>query len=657
MTFQEYLAQLPLDDLKLIASTLRISSDLISRARLLREIPEHILQPGFVETRVDALDPAEQDTLLAVLTAGEKGYDYDTGGATDPGLTDRLYHLLCCGLVMSRRAFPHGAEFVVAVDLRERLNRHLARKLTACLAFHAPAPPPDESDTLAFIRDLFSFLTGVRREPPRLTDRGTLYKRAVETILGRFESKDRHTSLAGMEYPDRFDLMIHYARSRRLIHEEEDRLRLSGSFEHWLHLPTNEKADDLLAFWYGRNSALSGGVDGLLSVLQIGIDMEAMHTEALKNLVLTCTSGLAVRERTLSVHRERVDKALRELEWMGLIRRYTEENAASSVLSLTPLGRNVLGNRPWEEEGLWADRFVIQPTYEIIAPRTLHLAIRDELERFSDLASVDVALTFRITRDTVYRGGDEGVSGEAILTFLERHSEKAIPQNVEYSIREWGDTYGQVYFMDVFLLRTATAEIATHIKAHRDLAPFVRGEVAPDALIVERHRYREMLEGLRKAGFMPKHQIAGAEPEPERGRQTFARERFTDLWTRHGPHRPTHTVMGFDDCLPGYRIRQRMGVSTEVAAHLRPGRAMTHLSPKHTEELLRVAIERQQAVLIEYYTGNRNNTEMQKIRPIRVEQTRGTPYVEAQRVWEQDKRAFRVAQIRAIRIVGHDEEE
>ena len=657
MTFREYLTELPLDDLKLVASAFGLDSGLTSRARLLREIPERMVQSDFVASRYEALDPETQDILLAILFSGDKGYSLDPRTINKTGLADPIYHLLTSGFIIGRRGLMRVPEYIVPADLRDTLIDRSMRHMSDQLSIARPLDGADEADSLTFIRDIFSFLNGLRREPARLTDRGTLYKKAMELVVARLESKEDFTSSTAQMYPDRLDLLIGYTRSRRLLYEEEERFRSSSAFEQWLHLPASEKADDLLAFWYARNHGLSWRTASLIGVLQVCVDMPALDLDALIDLTLVCTPGIPRQEAELAHNRQWVTDALRELAWIGLVRMCRSDQGEAVGVVITPMGRSTLGNRAWDEEGLWTDRFLVQPTFEIIAPRTLGLVIRGELERFADLVSVDVTLTYRITKDTVYRAGDEGMSGEAVIVFLERHSEKSLPQNVEYSVREWGQSYGQVYFMDVFLLRVVNEETATHIKAHRDLAPFIRGQVAPDALMVERHQYRDLMEALRKAGFMPKSQVVGMEPERESGHFPFARERFTDVWTRPASHRLATVIIGFNECLPGYRLEQRINASDLDTAYLEPTGAMQFLSPHHTEEVLEFAITYQHLVLVDYFVGNRSRSQIYKIRPTRIERTRGAPYVEVQRIWEQDSRAFKVANIKAIRVVYEDDEQ
>lgn len=562
MTLSDSLTALPLDDLKLIASTLGLRPTLVSRARLIREIPSRMFKPGFLESCVGSLRPDEQDALLAVLLMGERGYAPGSTVSTDGVLASRLYTLLTHGLIIGRYGPLRTPEYIVPGDIQDAITGWLNRRLADRLAASIGSPATDEMESLTFIRDLFSFLSGLRAEPTRLTDHGVLFKRAQEHLFDRFEVRESQPTTSFRPYPDRLNLMITYCQARRLVYAEESRLRCSSAFEQWLHLPTTEKLDDLLAFWYGMYRRLSPLASSLLEVLHCCLDLDGFDVDSFTHLVIACTPGFQSRTTVLAHERTAMAEALRELAWLGFIRLYGDDSKSPRCVALTPCGRAVLGDRGWAEEGLWSERMIVQPNYEMIVPRTLHLAVRDDLERFADLAAVDRALTYRISKESIYRAGDDGMSGEAIVAFLRRHSEKPVPQNVEYAIREWGVHYGQVYFMDAFLLVTADAGLAHQIRAHPLLSPYIRGEVAPNALIVERHQCREMIEILKKAGYMPKSQVIGPDAERTAAHHLFARERFADVWTRPRPDRMPLPVMGIDECLPGFRLQTRSRSTT-----------------------------------------------------------------------------------------------
>ncbi|MBT5876669.1 MAG: hypothetical protein HOH43_24810 [Candidatus Latescibacteria bacterium] len=655
MTFHDYLKELPLDDLKLMGETLDVKSSMISRARLLRELPIQMLQPGFIASLTASLSARDRELLVAVMIAGEHGYSCDATTSTDGQLAERLFSLLSKGLIVGRWGYLRSPEYVIPSDISEILERQFRTEILGQLETDTKVDSGMDTGSLAFIRDIFSFLSWLRAEPVRLKDKDVIYKRSLDQLYERLESKDRRSSSSMSPYPDRLDLMIQYCRTRQLIYEDDSRLKCSTAFEQWLHLPTDEKLDDLLAYWYTKRQNGSQRAAILLNILNRSVDVGAINQNRLTDLVIACMPDVTNDAAVLTHNRLSIEEALCELEWLGVVRRVGVQENAPAALAVSYPGRSVLGNHTWGEEGMWVEAFLVQPTFEVIVPHTVQLVIRDELERFADLLSADVTLTYRITRDTVYRAGDAGMSGEAIIAFLERHSHKEIPQNVEYSVREWGENYGQVYFMDVFLLRTTEPELARHIKAHSQLAPYVLGEVAPDALIVERHRYREMMEVLRNLGFMPKSQVVGADLELSLERHHFTREYFADVWARHSAHRPAASVVGIDETLPGFRLTRRLHTKDDDSRHLEASTIMQNLSSKQTQELLEMAIRQEKTVLVEYFTGNRSNSKLQKIRPDHIDRSRGTPHVEAYSHWEERARSFKIANIKGIRVTDGED--
>ena len=63
-----------------------------------------------------------------------------------------------------------------------------------------------------------------------------------------------------------------------------------------------------------------------------------------------------------------------------------------------------------------------------------------------------------------------------------------------------------------------------------------------------------------------------------------------------------------------------------------------------------MAITHENSVLIEYFVANRNHSKLQKIRPQRIDRSRGSPHVEAHSMWEDTSRVFNIANIKAIRL-------
>ena len=680
-----------MDDLKSMAVTLGVQPGMISRARLIREITDRVFEPGFIDRCVDDLSEEAREILLAILSAGEAGRIYDTRKPSNDGLIEQLHGLLNRGLVIGRRPAFRTVDFTVPEDLRDMLIRNFTDRLAGIFSTEAAKSEDDESRDLTAVRNVFALVNGLRHNPARLTDRGLPYKRALDAMVERQEAVTNGLPDSAEETPEQMRFVMDYAQWRGLTRIEDGRLRADYEFESWLELPTTDKLANLMSFWHARDRAQSPAISALPGILQLCVGFAQVDLDQVLRCVLTCSSPHVRTDAFSDEERAEIHAALRELEWIGLLRQYDGKNGAGGGLVVTPAGRHVFGGQDWPDEQAWSTRFVVQPTFEIIAPRDLDLNIREKLERFADLETVDLTLTYRVTRDTIYRAANTDMSGADVNGFLTDHSEKDVPQNVAYSIQSWGDAYGQVYFMETFLLRTASAEIASHIKAHGELAPYIKGEVAPDALIVERKTYRELMDLLQKQGYMPRSGIVGpaetasgpnagdavqrARPGNGNGPRTDQKEprEQSGHSDRSGhPYRsdpptddaqPTPSeserkpVLGFGDCLPGYQLHRGSGGADRNAPHIEQAANMQYLSPGQTEELLEMAVKNNHRAVIEYYLGNRSRSFLHRIKPIRIERTRGTPFVEADRIPEGDVHAFKIANIRAIRIVYEHEEQ
>ena len=703
MILQDYLAALPMDDLKSMAVTLGVQPGMISRARLIREITDQIFQPGYIDQCVDDLSEEAREILLAILSAGEAGRVYDTRKPSNDGLIEQLHGLLNRGLVIGRRPAYRTVDFTVPEDLRDMLIRNFTDRLAGIFSTEAAKSEDDESRDLTAVRNVFALVNGLRHNPARLTDRGLPYKRALDAMVERQEAVINDLPDSAEETPEQMRFVMDYAQWRGLTRIEDGRLRADSEFESWLKQPTTEKLANLLSFWHARDRARSPAISALPGILQLCVGFAQVDLDQILRYVLTCSSPHVRTDAFSDEERAEILAALRELEWIGLLRQYDGRNGAGGGLVITPAGRHVLGGQDWLDEEAWSTGFVVQPTFEIIAPRDLDLRIREKLERFADLEKVDLTLTYRVTRDTIYRAANTDMSGADVNGFLADHSEKDVPQNVAYSIQSWGDAYGQVYFMETFLLRTASAEIASHIKAHGELAPYIKGEVAPDALIVERKTYRELMDLLQKQGYMPRSGIVGpaeATSGPKAGdaaqrarsgngngprtdlkepREQSGHSNRNDHSDRSGPsdrsglsdrndppadgaqpappESERKPVLGFGDCLPGYQLHRGSGGADRNAPHIEQAANLQYLSPGQTEELLEMAVKNNHRAVIEYYLGNRSRSFLHRIKPIRIERTRGTPFIEAHRIPEGDVHVFKIANIRAIRIVYEYEEQ
>ncbi len=133
-----------------------------------------------------------------------------------------------------------------------------------------------------------------------------------------------------------------------------------------------------------------------------------------------------------------------------------------AAVRLTDQGRRLLSGEPEAEDvpgsnggmggngkgepgnGAPARPLVVNPDFEILLlPEGDVNEVAHALDGFARRVRSDEVTRYRLEREEVERAVVRGMSAEEILAFLESRSRSPVPQNVAYSIREWG---GRVRF-------------------------------------------------------------------------------------------------------------------------------------------------------------------------------------------------------------------
>lgn len=130
------------------------------------------------------------------------------------------------------------------------------------------------------------------------------------------------------------------------------------------------------------------------------------------------------------------------LLWLGLVATAQDEKGQLAAFRLTPLGAHLLGLAPAppEAQGEQAQErpLIVQPNFEIIAyTEASHLRALYELERFAERVSAERVAHYKLSRASVHRGLQEGLSAQFMREFLESHSRSGVPQNIAYSLDDW----------------------------------------------------------------------------------------------------------------------------------------------------------------------------------------------------------------------------
>ncbi len=194
------------------------------------------------------------------------------------------------------------------------------------------------------------------------------------------------------------------------------------------------------------------------------------------------------------------------LHWMGLVelgysRAPANDSDPPSAFRLTPAGAWLLADGAQPAFAERGGRLIVQPNFTLLALEPISDVVLSEIDHFAELQSDDRAVTYRLTREALYRGQQSGWSAARVIAFLESHQGGPLPANVRRSLEEW-----EVAHRRITIHRAACvvqfADTATEQALIGALAPF-------DPQALGGHFYllagasEDIARVLREAGWPP----------------------------------------------------------------------------------------------------------------------------------------------------------
>lgn len=133
---------------------------------------------------------------------------------------------------------------------------------------------------------------------------------------------------------------------------------------------------------------------------------------------------------------------------LGLVRIGEDRATGRRAVQLTPLGRYILAAGPTPPPRPTYDQFLfVQPNFEMIAYRQgLTTQLVGRLSRFAWWSQIGSALELRLTRESIVMGLDGGLTAEAMIETLTRHSQRALPAGVVDAVRNWSSRRERVTY-------------------------------------------------------------------------------------------------------------------------------------------------------------------------------------------------------------------
>jgi hypothetical protein len=196
------------------------------------------------------------------------------------------------------------------------------------------------------------------------------------------------------------------------------------------------------------------------------------------------------------------------LYWLGLVdigysgADQPGEGNAPAAYRISEVGAWLLGlaEQPTFVES--GGRVVVQPNFNVLAMEPISDIVLVDLDHFADSLGGDRAVTYELSKDSLYRGQQAGWSAERVTAFLEKHQGGPLPSNVARTLTEWETTHRRITFHRKKLVVQFADEDAD-VQASLVLTPFKPHQLADKFYLLPNADYEKTGAALREAGWMP----------------------------------------------------------------------------------------------------------------------------------------------------------
>ncbi len=147
---------------------------------------------------------------------------------------------------------------------------------------------------------------------------------------------------------------------------------------------------------------------------------------------------------------------------------------------------------------------ILQPTFELMVPPNMPLTALWDIETFADFETADVLSTYRISRASYTRALRDGYEPEGILDLIGKYVPGALPQNVCFSLQDWGERYGQIQLKRGVLLRCQNAGLSEEIRHIPEFEELIEEVISDTVLLVKKGKEEELFERLERYDYSPR---------------------------------------------------------------------------------------------------------------------------------------------------------
>jgi hypothetical protein len=175
------------------------------------------------------------------------------------------------------------------------------------------------------------------------------------------------------------------------------------------------------------------------------------------------------------------------------------------AMRLTPGGARLLGiSEGAAGVSAGGGRIIVTPDFEVVLfPSGDDVELIYDLDRFSSREKNGHSMHFRISEEGVVRALRQGMHLSRIEEVLEQHSHTPVPQNVRYSIQDWGIRAGWMQIHEDMRVTCEHEETLKRFRSDPGVRNLLQADLGQDGLQLEpTMSVRRMQHLLRDLGYL-----------------------------------------------------------------------------------------------------------------------------------------------------------
>jgi len=358
--------------------------------------------------------------------------------------------------------------------------------------------------------EMNSMLGQLATEGARVKQDGEIYRSSIRRLASSIDEAAFNGDVEDLAE----EYMALMARMH-LLHERDGELVPTEQAGKWFLMPPEEQLhaiiDTVPSMLHGMVPHIWDTLLNELSSLPTG-----KHTyagEMMACLILTLLNEIAANPQaaesleacgSMDGLRHKVVLWLHVLSYYGLADTFYSQELHE--VRLTELGAAVLGRKlppcPPEHEKI----VIVNPDFELIVFRHGPAwRVVNVLSKFATHRKADQTYHYRITPKDVQSAVLFGMTADDMLSFLAAHSRTAIPQNVEYSLRDWAAKVHVTHSFHAIVLEAREPHTLDVMMEDALVKPHILRRLSPTVAVLKtRITTKRVLNHLRENGIFLK---------------------------------------------------------------------------------------------------------------------------------------------------------